>query len=397
MPKAEKPLKNKFLKFKKLFSPKKAATKKPHIVEEKLHRVMEQAPSSETPSAAATSPKRTGGYWWVIVSAVLILVFVSLLLYENNQYFKNNFNRLLNTTGLFKLETGEKKEEVKAEPFLMKMTIIYNQENKQMKTNIESYLKNIEANLKNTKTSATWIDKNDERAKSYISKLDAKFLPIFIVDENIKQHPQYSLFADAVLSKGGLYQFQSEGMEYMVQPAVGEARHLGADPAKAKILIMEYASFSCGYCKAMYPILQEVLATYGNKISLVIKHFNRGGVDLLLAQSVECAADQGKLDTMMATLYQMEADFYAAMQKEDFETAVYDQLKLAAKQAGANADKVLSCVKSGKYADRVNKDTAEGIEFGIAGTPSLFINKIFIGGAMEKAPFIQLIETELTK
>jgi protein-disulfide isomerase len=369
---------------------------KEHIVEEKLNQIMENA--TVTADQTVSKKKAAGFPWWGLVSLLLVLIFGCILLYEKNDDFRNNSNKLLNSTGLVKLPAGEKVEEAAKDPFLMKLTIVYNKDNQQMKTSIEGYLKNIESNLENTKVSATWLDRNDALAKTLIAKLDAKYLPIFTTDETIKNHPQYSKFFQAISLKNGEYQFQSEGMEYMSFPTPGEARYLGANPDKAKVVMIEYASFSCGYCKAMYPILQKVLKQYGKQVSLVVKHYNRGGIDILLGQAVECAADQGKLDPMMTSMYAKESDFISAMQnQEDPEKAVYDEITKAAKDAGTNSDKVLACIKAGTYADRISKDTAEGQEFGIMGTPSFFINKNFVGGAMEESGFINLIETELNK
>jgi protein-disulfide isomerase len=375
---------------------------KPHIVEEKLNEALQENVEMPQNTVPAFSPDKRSFPWWGVLSLILILVFGTIMLYENHQGFRQNLNNMINATGLVKIgnagTTSETGTVAKQDPFQMKMTIIYNQEDQVMKQSIEKYLTNIETNLQNTKVSATWLDKNDPKAKELISKLNSKYLPVFVTDESITKHPQYSAFSQAVIQKNGEYQFQSEGMEYLEIPKVGGARYLGAKPDKAKVVVMEYASFSCGYCKAMYPILQKMIKQYGDKVSLVIKHYNRGGIDVILAQSVECAADQGKLDSMMAKLYDKEGDFYNAMQnQEDPEKAVYEQLKDAAKQAGANSDKVLECVKSGKYADLISKDTNEGLAYGIFGTPSLFINQKFLGGAVEEPAFFKLIETELNK
>ncbi len=371
---------------------------KEHIVEEKLNQVMETAPAPESTAQPQKGKVKRGFPWWGLFSLLLVLVFGTILLYEKNVDFKQNFNKLLNTTGLFKLATEGGTEQAATEPFLMKLTIVYNKEDQLMKQSIETYLQNIESNLKNTKVSATWIDKNDERGKTLINKLGSKYLPIFTTEAGIKKHPQYALFAPAILEKNGELQFQSEGMEYLTTPVPGESRYLGAKPDQARVVMIEYASFSCGYCKAMHPILQKIIKQYGSQVSLVIKHYNRGGIDILLGQALECAADQGRLEPMLSSLYAKEADFFSAMQnQEDPEKLVYDELAKAAKDAGANSDKVLACIKAGTYAERIGKDTAEGQDFGIMGTPSFFVNQKFVGGAMEEANFIKLVESEINK
>lgn len=370
----------------------KTETPKEHLVEKKLESVME----NHQEHAGGHRKKKSSFPWWGLLSLLLVLVFGTILLYEYNRDFKNNFNKLISSTGLFKME--EQQAVAVKEPFMMKMNIVYNKDDARMKQTIDQYLQNIERNLENTKVSATWLDKNDAKAQELINKLDSKFLPIFTTDSTIQKHPQYSLFAPAITVNSGEYQFQSEGMEYLKTPEVGDARVLGAAPEKAKVKIIEYNSMSCGYCKAMHPILQNIIKKYGDRVSLITKNYDRGGIDSVLGQAVECAADQGRFDQMLTAMFNHQADIFTAMQSpEKAEDAVYEQLKSAAKEAGANGDTMLACVKSGKYADKVSKHTAEGQEFGVIGTPGFFINNRFIGGAMEEGAFTALIEEALNK
>jgi protein-disulfide isomerase len=373
---------------------KTKAAPKDHLVEKKLESVME---SSHEHKTTTHTKKKTHFPWWGLFSLLLVLVFGTILLYEYNRDFKNNFAKMVSSTGLVKMGDNVPEETAK-EPFLMKMNIVYNKDDAKMKQTIEQYLQNIEKNLINTKVSATWMDKNAPNAQAIIEKLDSKFLPIFTTDSDIQKHPQYSLFAAAITVKNGEYQFQSEGMEYLKTPDVADARFIGAAPEKAKVKVIEYVSMSCGYCKAMHPILQNIAKNYGDRVSIIIKNYDRGGIDSILGQALECTADQGRLDQMITAMFNHQADIFTAMQApEKAEEAVYEQMKAAAKEAGANGDTMLTCVKSGKYADKISKQTIEGQEFGVIGTPGFFINNKFIGGAMEEGPFTKLIEDELNK
>jgi hypothetical protein len=124
---------------------------------------------------------------------------------------------------------------------MMKMHIVFNKDDQNMKSTIEKYLQNIEKNLTNTKVEAAWLDKNDAQGQALISKLGAKYLPIFVTDSSIQTHPKFSAFSGAVTTKNGEYVLNSEGMEYIEIPAVGDGRVLGVSPEKAKVRIIEYA------------------------------------------------------------------------------------------------------------------------------------------------------------
>ncbi len=371
------------------------AKKKSSVMEQALEAMMEHRPAAvkSAPRPTGTHRRRFSG--WGILSLVLALAFGGILLYEHNPTFRSKATQLVNSTGLLQLSGGAQE---KKDPFVMKLTIVYNASEPTMKSILDNYVANIEKNLENTKVAANWLDKNDAQAQEIIAKLDAKYLPIFVTDASIQSHPLYAQFSQAVSMVNGEYVFQSEGMEYLKVPEAGDARVLGAKPDKAKVHITEYASMSCGYCKMMHPILQTVLKKYAKDVSLAVKHYDRGGSDSLTAQATECAADLGRFDQMVTAMYNHQSDIASAGggTGQDNE-ALYAQIKVAAREAGVNGDRVVSCVKSGKYAEKVAKHTEEGRVFGVMGTPSFFINNKFIGGAVDEIKFTSFIEEALNK
>jgi protein-disulfide isomerase len=348
------------------------------------------------------APVKKTTSWWAVATIFLFLILCGILLYNFDNGFRGNVNGAAEKIGLGKLVAD--KDDTKKTPaqpqekFQMNLTIVYNKEDANQKETIVTYLNNIENNLQNTRVVPTWLDKNDPQGKDYISKLDAKYLPIFITDDSIQKHPQYALFAPAIKNVNGIQVFQSEGMEYLKIPEIGQARVKGADPKKAKLVIMEYVSMTCGFCKMMNPVINNIATKYGKDVAVVTKHFDRGGIDSLLAQSTECAGDQGKFDKMKDLLFDKQADLFTATQDpKNAEKAVNDKIAEIAKLSGANSDKVMACIKSGKYAQLVKDQTKEGTEFGIIGTPSLFVGTQFVGGAMDEANFTKLVEAQLNK
>lgn len=381
---------------------RKVAPEKKDLVEQKLSSVVD-SPVTEQKAFAANNFGSAGFSQksfplWGLVFAILILVLSTMLLYEYNKDFRSNFSNLLNSTGIIKMNTDGKEVAKPAVASTIKMSIVYNKEEANQKQSIDQYLQNIEKNLENTKVEAIWLDKNSDEGKTIIDQLSAKYLPIFTTDETVKKHPQYSLFAPALKEVNGVFQFASEGLEYLTVPPIGDARIIGAKPDNAKVVIIEYGSLTCRFCQTMQPILNKIVKANSSEISWVIKMFDRGGVDLVLSQAAECAADQNKFGGMMDAIYDKQADVKAALQDpKDPQAAVYKIIKAAAKEAGANGDEVIACVEAGTYAEKVAKDTAEGQSFGITGTPSFFINKQFVGGALDEAAFTKMVEDELNK
>jgi protein-disulfide isomerase len=54
-----------------------------------------------------------------------------------------------------------------------------------------------------------------------------------------------------------------------------------------------------------------------------------------------------------------------------------------------------SCVDSGQYKGEIDNDLKEGIRAGVSGTPSFFINGVFISGAQPIAVFDKIIKEEI--
>lgn len=364
------------------------------LMKEKLDEVMEEMHTLEN-KLDEKKVKRKSFPWWPLLSLILVILLAGVLLYENNAYFKQNLNNLAGSVGI---NPTASQQQADAEIFEMKLKIVYNEAEATQRSAIENYLGNIETNLPNTRVVPTWVDKNTLEAQEIIERTDAKYLPIFITDANIEKHPLYYEFSAAVENKNGEFFFKSEGMEYLQTPPVEDARFSGANPERAKVTVIEYVSFTCGYCAQMHPVLRELETTYGGEVSFVTKNFDRGGIDSVLAQAAECSADQGRYDQMVDALFDRQSDFLATVQAANTtEEGVTKALADIAVVAKVNAEALNQCVAEGKYAEKITRQTQEGQSFGVMGTPSFFINKKFVGGALPQENFEKILQEELAK
>jgi len=150
----------------------------------------------------------------------------------------------------------------------------------------------------------------------------------------------------------------------------------------AKVIIVEYSSFSCGFCNRVRTTLDQILETYPDDVKIVYKHFNRGGTDSITAQAAECAGDQGKFWEMHDII---------------FDKGSSSDVKGYAKDIGLNTNGFAECLDSEKYASKVTEDTSEGKSLGVRGTPSFSINGKLVVGAQPFANFKQIIDAELAK
>jgi protein-disulfide isomerase len=331
---------------------------------------------------------------WGVVAVLLLLVFIAILLYEYIPDFKTNTNNLLNSTGIVKI-AGDKNAE-KTEPFNFPISVVYNSAETKQKTQIEDHFTKVEDSLGDTKINAVWLDKNSPEGKALIEKTKTKYLPMFVTDESILKHPKYADFSGAIEQLNGVYTIKSEGVDYLEIPKTDNGRVMGASLDQAKVVIIEYASFSCGYCAKMAVIVNEIVKGHAGQVSLVYKNLDRGGPDAVLAQAAECAGDQGKYQQMHDALFANQEELFTILKStKDANADLKAFVATVAGKAKVNAKTLQTCIDSAKYQQLVVDQSTEARAFGVMGTPSFFINEMFVPGALEKEQFETIVKTNL--
>ena len=156
---------------------------------------------------------------------------------------------------------------------------------------------------------------------------------------------------------------------------------------KAPVMIVEFSDYQCPYCHQVEPTVKEVLAKYGDKVSLSYRDFPLTAIHSqaqIAAVASRCALEQGKFWEYHDQL------FTATKLDKDALIEYARNLKLDEKQFG-------SCLASEKYKADIDKDTQEGRKAGVTGTPGFFINGIELSGAKPGDDFAKLIDEELAR
>jgi protein-disulfide isomerase len=156
-------------------------------------------------------------------------------------------------------------------------------------------------------------------------------------------------------------------------------------PANAPIELIEFADFQCPYCLRALPTLQQVLATYGDRIHFVYRHYplqNHPNARPA-AEAAECAAEQEKF-----------WQYYDVLFGDPSKLSV-DDLKASAARLDMDGSRFNACVDSRKYKAAVDTDIKDGTNAGVSGTPAFFINGRTVSGAQPFEVFKQVIDEEL--
>ncbi|MEJ7698194.1 MAG: thioredoxin domain-containing protein [Pyrinomonadaceae bacterium] len=145
------------------------------------------------------------------------------------------------------------------------------------------------------------------------------------------------------------------------------------DPAQGKqnapVTIVMFTDFQCPACAAVHPVLKNVLAQYGDKARLVVRDFPLTTIHenaFQAALAANAANAQGKFFEYTELLYQNQDRLDAA------------SLKKYASDAGLNQKQFELDLKSEKLTAEVRKDMADGKDYGINSTPTIFVNGVKI-------------------
>lgn len=92
-------------------------------------------------------------------------------------------------------------------------------------------------------------------------------------------------------------------------PIAGDARGLVRfhspiiGPVNAPVTIVEFLDPSCEACRAMYPAVKQILATFPNEVRLVIRYtpFHRGSEEAV--RVLEAARAQGRFEPVLEALF----------------------------------------------------------------------------------------------
>ena len=142
--------------------------------------------------------------------------------------------------------------------------------------------------------------------------------------------------------------------------------HIYGNPA-AEISLIEYSDFECPYCKSFHARVKPVMETYGGRANWVYRHFplnihNPGAQKQ--AEASECANELGGNEA-----FWKYADAIYERTKSNGKGFPINKLVPLAKEIGLDETEFQSCLKSGRYTERVQEDLAEGSRIGITGTP----------------------------
>jgi protein-disulfide isomerase len=134
----------------------------------------------------------------------------------------------------------------------------------------------------------------------------------------------------------------------------------------APITMVEYGDFECPYTGMAYTVIKELMRQFNEKIYFVYRNFPLNDIHphaQHAAEAAEAAAAQDKFWQMHDYLFEHQKAL------DDHHLLEYAQ------KVGLNVDRFKKEIPGHIYAPLINKSLKSGIDSGIEGTPTFFINR----------------------
>lgn len=150
----------------------------------------------------------------------------------------------------------------------------------------------------------------------------------------------------------------------------------------APVTMLEYGDFECPYCAMARPVLEGLVAEYPETIRLVYRHFPVTTIHphaFMAAEAAEAAGAQGEFWEMHDMLFTHQRQL------------AYEQLRGYAEQIGLDGERFDREMRAHLYQDEVKRDFRRGIQDGVNGTPTIFINRLRYDGPRERASMLATI------
>ena len=164
---------------------------------------------------------------------------------------------------------------------------------------------------------------------------------------------------------------------------VSERDHIRG-PAAAPVTLVEYGDYECPYCGQAYPVVEAVRRQLGDTLRFVFRHSPLAQVHphaLHAAEAAEAAGAQGKFWEMHDTLFTHQDAL------DDPDLIGY------AEALGLDTRKFRRALEEDAFLGRIREDVVSGLESGVMGTPTFFINDVRYEGPYDYDTLLAVLQS----
>ncbi|MEZ4200792.1 MAG: thioredoxin domain-containing protein [Candidatus Paceibacterota bacterium] len=184
----------------------------------------------------------------------------------------------------------------------------------------------------------------------------------------MKKHGWKIIFGVAVLLLVGSYVIAQDAAK-KANEGITIDRHVKGN-TDAAVLLTEYSDFQCPACGQFYPVVKEIMETYGDNLQLEYKHFPLITIHpyaVPAARAAEAAAQQGKFWEMHDLLFENQSAWSQGSNPDAFFIQYAGEL-------GLDVATFKRHLGASVITDAVNNSFKDAQALGLTGTPTFFLN-----------------------
>ncbi|WP_068211800.1 DsbA family protein [Rathayibacter tanaceti] len=153
-------------------------------------------------------------------------------------------------------------------------------------------------------------------------------------------------------------------------PVMAQNTHVLDEAEDGKVTLVEFLDFECEVCGAVYPTIEQLREEYAGRVTFATRYFpipsHRNSENAAVA--VEAAARQNRFEEMYDRMFQTQASWG---ESQDSKAEVFRGF---AQEMGLDMEQYDADVADPSTLERVRFDFDAGVDLGVQGTPTIFVN-----------------------
>jgi len=154
----------------------------------------------------------------------------------------------------------------------------------------------------------------------------------------------------------------------------------------APVTLLMYGAYECPHCVEGNEIVKQIRQRFGEELRFVFRHFPRTNVH----PHAEAAAEVAEAAGEQEMFWEMHDKLF-----ENYNRLDGEHLVRYAEDLGLDLGRFERTIAARVFAQRVRDDLVSGIESGVTGTPTYFINGVRHFGSGQYDTLVEALDTSL--
>lgn len=152
----------------------------------------------------------------------------------------------------------------------------------------------------------------------------------------------------------------------------------------ARVTIVEFVDYQCPFCQRSAPVVRRIMLALGERARFIVRDFPI--LDLHPGAKISALAANCVLEQGQEVYWKYHDLLFAEIDKQE-----PADLRAKAETAGARISEYDTCVQQERYFGKIEADIQTGLQVGVQGTPTFFVNGIKVQGAQDEKTLTRVI------